>query len=146
MSNFILKKFLLDSSNIFHILEHSLQKVRKNVGQKESTASAIAEVASSLKELDKKLENDDRHRNIIRVISENVTKIGEKGVDEAMRLLIDTAKNRLRDGLTIDKVQEMFYFSYLLLVRLVRKRFEFIFMATIARSNLLKKKNEKICH
>jgi len=46
--------------------------------------------------------------------------MNEEGVDEAMRLLIATAKNRLRDGLSIDKVQEMFYFSYLLLVHLIR--------------------------
>lgn len=100
--------------------------MRKNVGQKERAASAIADVASSLKEFDKKLKNDDKRRNIVRAISEKVTRMNEEGVDEAMRLLIDTAKNRLRDGLTIYKVQEMFYFSYLLLDHLIRKRFEFL--------------------
>ena len=106
--------------------------MRKNVGHKESTASVIAEVARGLSELDKKLENDDRHRNINLRISENVKKMNEEGVDEAMRLLIATAKNRLRDGLSIDKVQEMFYFSYLLLVHLIRKRFEVISIGVIA--------------
>ena len=67
-------------------------------------SGAITDIAKGLLELDKQCEEDDRRRRIVKLISENVTKLREEGVEQAMQLLIGTAKNRLRLGLIPDLI------------------------------------------
>ena len=88
---------------IVYFLEKGFQDVQKRVNHRQRSG-AITDIANGLLELDKKCEEDDRRRRIVKLISENVTKLREEGVEQAMRLLIGTAKNRLRLGLLPDLI------------------------------------------